>query len=48
MLSRRFMLRDMKNIIRPESLETYVASTTQARFTATGKKKETRSLGFLQ
>lgn len=38
--SRRFMQRDMKNIIRPESLLTYVASTTQPRFTATGKKKK--------
>lgn len=38
--SRRFMQRDMKNIIRPESLLTYVTSTTQPRFTATGKKKK--------
>lgn len=40
------MLRNIKNIIRHESLITLVAYTTQSRFTAEGKKKEPRVLDF--
>lgn len=46
MFGQRFMHRNIKNIIRHESLLTLVAYTTQSRFTAEGKKKKPKVLDF--